>query len=200
MRLLLKLLISISNKIWTLSVLWRMILPPLNHGRVLMGLRVTNPGELLLGVRAQLGEKSMRKHYKELFQTRFQYGLSNIDYHRINNGILQNGIKYQSVLEDSCTIVNRENGTVHARIGRRLFYEPEGLYDLSVVFDVFLTVTDESGLAASTEEDLCNAIMSDNESCASNILSRISLIIAQITSTAGKEPVILPPTVFPKDN
>ncbi|RGB71343.1 hypothetical protein DW070_17395 [Coprococcus catus] len=86
-------------------------------------------------------------------------------------------------------------------VTRSLRFDPEVMFELSVSFGAVLDFDEKR----KSEYDWRNINMADEikengEFVLSNLFSRISLLIGQITGSFGQQPLILAPTLAPDEN
>ena len=93
-----------------------------------------------------------------------------------------------------------EEKTVKLTVKRVLQFEPEEIFELSVSYGAILKIKEEKKSYAWDKMNLAEEFRENGQFVLGNLMSRISLLIAEITSSFGQPPIILPPVVEPKDN
>ena len=93
-----------------------------------------------------------------------------------------------------------EEKTVKLTVKRVLQFEPEEICELSVSHGAILKSKEEKKSYAWDKMNLAEEFRENGQFVLGNLMSRISLLIAEITSSFGQPPIILPPVVAPKDN
>ena len=78
---------------------------------------------------------------------------------------------------------------------RRMSFSPEGIFKIEVKLGELLVVKDSVNIDL---DELKKEIIDNEEGEISNLVSRASLMIAQVTSSCGKQPVITPPCFVPE--
>lgn len=86
-------------------------------------------------------------------------------------------------------------------VNRVLKFDPEEIFELSVSYGAILKFKHEK------KEDydwnninLAEEFRENGQFVLANLMNRISLLIAEITSSFGQTPLVLPPSVAPKNN
>ena len=83
---------------------------------------------------------------------------------------------------------------------RELKFDPNQLFNISISFCAVLNFNPEKKEEIDWHSlNLTNEFQNNGQFVLQNLMSRISLLIAQITSSYGQTPVILPPVVVPKN-
>lgn len=135
----------------------------------------------------------MIKDLINCFEDEQQYYLDKIEYSRIEDGLQLN--QHKLLCNDNIT-VNVNGEYVEVKIKRTLTFEPEALFYLSVSFGSILKINDSSkGKYEWTELNLAEEFKENGQFVLDHLLARISLLIAQITSSFGQQPLILPPQI-----
>lgn len=82
---------------------------------------------------------------------------------------------------------------------RRLDFEPAGLFELSASFGMILTLRDDAYYLVDWKTyDLAEEIINNSKNLLNPLAARISLLIAEITSSYGQVPIVTPPTIIHK--
>lgn len=137
--------------------------------------------------------------YLELFSKKYEAILDRIDFHLINNSDVDADIFFQPVVSEKIAVSKREKDKVYFEVARTVGFDPEGIYELTVQFNVIASTENEAALGAISDNDLIRLIGRDRNSFLFSVLSRISLLAAQITSANGEDPIILPPIMLNTD-
>lgn len=94
-----------------------------------------------------------------------------------------------------------DNDTVRLTVRRVLEFDPEELFEMSVSFGAILKFNEEKKSDYDWEKvNLVEEFRENGQFVLGNLMSRISLLIAEITSSFGQTPIILPPLIAPKNN
>lgn len=94
---------------------------------------------------------------------------------------------------DNISVSKTENG-VSLIVSRSLVFEPDEVFDLFVSFGADLRFREETMHEIDWNEvDLTVEFKENGSFVISNLSSRISALIANITSSFGQSPIVLPP-------
>ncbi len=95
--------------------------------------------------------------------------------------------------------VNEE--TVNLIVKRVLKFEPEEIFELSVSYGAILKFDKNKKNDYDWEKmNLAEEFRKNGQFVLGNLMNRISLLIAEITSSFGQAPIILPPSIAPRKN
>ncbi|MBP3506235.1 MAG: hypothetical protein J6K43_07525 [Lachnospiraceae bacterium] len=90
---------------------------------------------------------------------------------------------------------------VKLTVQRALKFNPEEIFELSVSFGAILKFNKEKKGDYEWEQvDLAEEFRENGQFVLGNLMNRISLLIAEITSSFGQSPIILPPGIAPKNS
>lgn len=131
----------------------------------------------------------MERPLIEYFNPQHEYYLDNIEYKRIE--IIPN----QQNLSLSCTDnirASAEQNGVKLVVTRSLQFDPNGIFELVVSFGALLSFNDLGNNVDWASVNLSDEFATQGEFVTSNLLNRMSLLIGQITSSYGQQPIILP--------
>ncbi len=131
----------------------------------------------------------------DLFKSEYQYQLKSINYHLIEPVTVQPS--YQISCKDFVQAVPETDNSVQFIFRREVAFEPENLFSIEVSFSATLTYKED------LSEEIRNAPLSEleaafrrpNDTYSINLVSRASLLIAQITSSYGQQPLVTPPVI-----
>ena len=101
------------------------------------------------------------------------------------------------IIQDSLDIqnINGKSEDLEFIVSRHLSFKPECFADISVSFSVILKLNDEYRHAESLDyKTLKQEMIGPDSIIIPMIMSRISLIISQLTSSYGERPVVTPPS------
>lgn len=139
----------------------------------------------------------MISNFSECFVSEQEFYLDKISYSRIEKKettqeYLLNCIDNleASVNEDKVTLIVR----------RTVRFEPQEIFELAITFGVVLKIKEEK----MNEYDwnsipLAEEFQTNGNFVLDNIMSRISLLVAEITSSFGQNPIIVPPMIAQKN-
>lgn len=135
----------------------------------------------------------MIKDLMNCFENEQQYYLDKIEYSRIEDDFRQN--QHTLLCNDNIT-VNVNNEYVEVKLKRTLSFRPEALFYLSVTFGSILKIDASAKEKYNWKElDLAEEFKENGQFVLDNLMARISLLIGQITSSFGLQPLILPPHI-----
>lgn len=135
----------------------------------------------------------MIENLADYFESEHEYYLQQINYKRLDS---EPDTNYSL---DGIDIINTDvsNNTVFITATRKFTFEPEGIFEIEVSFGAILTLAKEKQNDLDWENiNLAEEFKENGDFVLSNLMSRISLLIAQITSSFGRQPLITPPNVF----
>ena len=132
----------------------------------------------------------------EYFIPEQEYYLDKISYNRIE--------KTETIREYSLNCIDNietilQGDNVRVIVTRTLRFDPQEIFELSVSFGVILKFKSDK----MKEYDWATINLSDEfrengQFALGNLLSRITLLISEITSSYGQPPLILPPQISPR--
>ena len=117
-------------------------------------------------------------------------------------------VEYKRISENDSEVVLNVNDNIDIKLDdncqgiegivtRRLSFEPQSLFEITVSFGVFLEFKDEYKGINNLDLDELKEEFLDGQSVITNIvMSRISLLISQLTSSYGERPVVTPPSIM----
>lgn len=133
----------------------------------------------------------MIDNLSEYFNKEYQFYLDSITFNRIDNGDFTNQIKMNCTDQIQTYISDR---TVKLTLTRLVNFQPENLFSLSVSFGAILIIKEEKYKEYDWKTiDLANEFRNSGNFVLDNLMSRITLLIGQITSSFGQQPLILSP-------
>ena len=122
--------------------------------------------------------------------------LHEINYSRIEE--VQQYVREERLLNCSDHIEVRISGDEMVRIivTRELFFDPQELFRLSVSFGADLKIDPQkNGEYKWDEINLAEEFKENGDFVTGNLMARITLMIAEITSAYGQQPIILQPEI-----
>lgn len=131
----------------------------------------------------------------DYFAEEQEYYLKEISYRKIDNDIEKN-VECSLNCSDNISVEVIADEKVEIIVTRTLEFEPENIFFLKVAFGAVVEFIPEKV----NEHDWHNINMAEEFKengyfVLNNLMSRISMQIAQITSSFGQMPLILPPVV-----
>ena len=129
-------------------------------------------------------------NYNDYFYDEYQYALKKVRYDFIDTNY--DTEQRELNISDSISTESIEN-KLKISFVRNVYFEPEQIYKISVEFTAILTFKD----GKDSETLNWNELFSENENpYFSNIISRASNVIANLTSSYGMDPLITPPVLL----
>ncbi len=132
----------------------------------------------------------------QYFMNEHQIYLKGINFERFDV-ILQppNGEITLNCTDNIVATVKDDEG-VEIILTRKLTFVPEQLFGLEISFGADLKFVKEKAKEINWREiNLADEFRDNGDFILSNLLSRISLLVAQITSSFGQTPLIIPPSM-----
>lgn len=131
--------------------------------------------------------------FDEYFTGSFSIALENVVYNKLDGIEGEVSLRIDDVLEIKENKTNVENIT--AIITRSFSFEPKSLVEVSVSFEVVLELNDKYKNSDKLDLSLIRKeLISEDSVIMSIIMSRISLLISQLTSSYGERPIVTPPS------
>lgn len=136
----------------------------------------------------------MIRNLVEMFLPEQEIYLENIAYERIDIEIDQE--EHALKCEDNIAVNTNGNESISIKVTRTLNFEPEELFSLKVSFGALLKFDPEKKDLYNWESiNMAEEFRMNGDFITANLMGRISLLIAQITSSFGQSPLVLPPNV-----
>lgn len=136
----------------------------------------------------------MIKNLAEYFLPEQEFYLENVIYNRLESATV--GGNYTLNCIDNIEVTTNKNEGVKIQITRKLEFNPKELFELVISFGAFLKFVPEMKAEYDWSKiNLAEEFRDNGEFVTANLMSRISLLTAQITSSFGQQPLILPPVV-----
>ncbi|MCH5158860.1 MAG: hypothetical protein J1F33_06660 [Clostridiales bacterium] len=104
------------------------------------------------------------------------------------------GVNYRGKTQDEVFFQKQEGSVAEFEVVRRMDFEPEGVFEITVVYNVRRNLADEYVNGEVDFRDLLKKLTADefNALCG-NVFSAMSLMIAQYTQVSNGVPMISPP-------
>lgn len=140
----------------------------------------------------------MIRNLSEYFLQEQEFYLYKIAYERIDSIISEQELTLNCT--DNISAEINEKNDVKVIVTRSLTFEPEKMFRLSVAFGANLQLEPQRANEYQWHEiNLAEEFRHNGNFVIDNLMSRITLLIAQITSSFGQQPIILPPNVSQVD-
>ena len=141
----------------------------------------------------------MIKNLYEYFLPEQEFYLHKIVYDRIDCSLSSEEILLNCADNINVEVIDR--GQVRVTVTRTLKFEPEGVFYLAVSFGANLRFNPQKENEYKWNEvNMAEEFRDNGEFVTNNLMSRITLLIAQITSSFGQPPLILPSYVTKNNN
>lgn len=133
----------------------------------------------------------MIKNLSDYFLPKQEFYLDNISYRRLEKQTKANEYVLNCVDNISAKI---DGDIVRLTVERVIKFEPKDIFDLSITFGVILKFNNDRKKEIDWEKiDLAEEFKENGNFVLSNLISRISLLVAEITSSFGQPPILLVP-------
>jgi hypothetical protein len=140
----------------------------------------------------------MIKNLYEYFLPEQEFYLQNIDYDRIET--LARKVEFSLNCSDSITAEILDDMRVKIIVTRSLSFDPNAMFQLSISFGANLRFKPQKYSEYNWNEiNLAEEFRNNGDFVIGNLMGRVSLLIAQITSSFGQQPLVLPPNVVKSD-
>lgn len=138
----------------------------------------------------------MINNFSECFMSEQEFYLDKIFYNRIEkNETTQEYLL--NCIDNLETIVKEDK--VNLIVRRSVRFEPKEIFELTVSFGVILKIKKEKMDEYDWSSiNLAEEFQTNGNFVLDNIMSRITMLIAEITSSYGQNPIIVPPVIAQK--
>ncbi len=103
-------------------------------------------------------------------------------------------INYRGRTQDEVFFQKQDGANIEYEVVRRMDFEPEGVFEITVVYTIRRTLADEYvGQDIDFRELLRTFTANDFNLLCGNVFSSMSLVIAQLTQSSNGMPMISPP-------
>lgn len=119
--------------------------------------------------------------------------MDTISYNRANVQKRNINAEFALLCHDNVKVDVNDAG-VRIIIMRTLAFEPDEIFNLSVSFGAYLKFNEKKSEYEWTNINLAEEFRDNGDFVTAQLMSRISLLIGQITSSFGQYPIITPPT------
>ena len=125
-----------------------------------------------------------------------QIFLDNINYETVKAGVAEPGVKLNC--KDTIVAQLNEKTGIKITFNRTLSFEPERLFFLSVTFGVTMRFNPVYADEIEWRDvDIAGEFKKNCPQILTNLMSRTSMLISEITSAAGQPPIVTPGGVAP---
>lgn len=136
--------------------------------------------------------------FDEYFTGDCSIALENVSYKKLDD--LNEDVTLS--VNDDLNIKENVNGYnfIEIIITRNLSFAPKSLVDITVTFSVYLELNEKYAKNNVIDyKALKNYLLFKENTLTSIVMSRISLLISQLTSSYGERPIITPPSFMTED-
>lgn len=138
----------------------------------------------------------MKKDLSSYFLPEYQFFLHQIEFEK-KEDVHQNVQDIVLSCSDKLSAsINHENNTVTLLVTRNLSFTPDILFHASITFGATLKFSDKKPEIDWTNEDLSTEFLHNGQFVTANLMSRITLLMGEITSSSGQTPLFLPPQII----
>lgn len=140
----------------------------------------------------------MISNLAEYFENEQEFYLDKVLYNRIDKKLQEE----EHSLNCFDNIEVKVSGdVVKVTVMRSLKFEPEEIFELSVSYGAILKIKKEKEMDYNWNQiDLAEEFRMNGQFVLGNLMNRMSLLIAEITSSFGQVPLILTPRITPRSN
>lgn len=134
----------------------------------------------------------MIENLEKYFLPEQTFYLHNINYNRIEAP----SVERQLNCIDNINVEVNDTDGVKLILTRTLKFDPEGVFELSVSFGAILKFDKDVKNEINWHEiNVAEEFRTNGDFVLRNLLDRISLLIAEVTSSFGQRPIIVPPVI-----
>ncbi len=128
--------------------------------------------------------------FEHIFQDEYQFTLKHASYNWLPAG----DAPQDAALNIKDNIRAEQCGNqIEITYSRSVFFEPNSIFDVTVVFAFILVFSDEAMAQAHHNIVWEQALLEQENPYMANIISRASSLIASITASYGQQPLVTPP-------
>ena len=133
-------------------------------------------------------------NFVEVFNQNYSYFLYEINYRVVTIGNIQDTVNLRIVDDVDFTML--DDSHLRIVVKRQIKFDPNIVYELSVSFGAILEIKDTKTIANDINWHEEFKTSSEGNMVIQGLLSRVSLQIAQITSSYGANPIVTPPNLM----
>ncbi len=139
----------------------------------------------------------MISNFAECFVPEQEFYLDKISYNRIEKNEATQEYSLNCIDNLEVTVVE---DNVYLTVRRSVRFEPQEIFELTISFGVVLKIKEEKQVEYDWNSiNLADEFQMNGNFVLDNIMSRISLLVAEITSSFGQNPIIVPPMIAQKN-
>ena len=140
----------------------------------------------------------MIKNLQEYFRPEQEIFLDTVSYKRIESSDRDFSQEFALLCQDNVKVSVKEEG-VRVVVTRSLIFDPEEIFTLCVSFGMDLKFNERKPEHDWENVNLAEEFRENGDFVMVQLMSRISLLIGQITSSFGQQPLILPTALAQKN-
>lgn len=133
----------------------------------------------------------MERPLKEYFLPDYLFYLDNISYQRLGEIPFQTQLSL--ICSDNITVTLEPDAKARILVKRDISFDPNGIFVISISFGAELSFNPETSSGIDWNKiNLAEEFKNNEDFVVNNLLSRAALLTAQITSSFGQQPLVLP--------
>ena len=137
----------------------------------------------------------MEKALHEYFLPEYQFFLDEIQYHRMED--VPNNLQISLSCTDNVTVELKPENKATIILAREIRFDPKGIFSLEIKFGAVLTFNAEASEDVDWKKiNLADEFAKNGDFVMNNLMSRSSLLAAEITASYGRQPLILPGSII----
>lgn len=140
----------------------------------------------------------MIKNLSDYFKPELEIFLDSLSYKRIESENKNTEKEFTLLCKDNIKTEVKEEG-IRIIVTRILEFDPEEFFTLSVVFGADLKFNERKTEVKWDELNIAEEFRENGDFVTAQLMSRMSLLIGQITSSFGQQPIIPPLALAKKD-
>lgn len=123
--------------------------------------------------------------------------LNNVEYRLLQLVSGASGSKMKITDKLDATFLDSKH--IRLILSRKICFEPAGLFEMEVSFGTIVTLKDDAYFLVDWQTyDVAEEVINNSKNLINPLAARISMVIAQITSSYGQVPIVTPPCVVAK--
>ena len=136
----------------------------------------------------------MIENLAQYFMQEHEFYLQSVSYNRIEN--VEDETEHSLNCFDNIKADVERDSFVRITVTRSLKFDPDELFELSISFGAILKFDPEKKDEYDWHKvNMAEEFRENGEFVLSNLMNRIALLVAQITSSYGQMPLVLPPSI-----
>ena len=129
-------------------------------------------------------------NYTDFFEDEYRYALSHVEYNRHFSGD-DKPTTVSFVAKDSYVVSSRSEREIHVAFNRYIGYNPVSNFDIMISFDMAFTLKKAVSSDSIDDSDIIRILKESQFT--TEMISKSSLLISQLTMIGNLNPMILPP-------